>query len=167
MNFKKTLRKLISLFPEDDYREWYFRYDNMGGAYEPHFGILKRGGWHSVSGIDVKTRIKDGWYFDGWNDDPEHRMLEDKFGNILAAYVATACPANIEKLLEENDLYEQMLAEYGTTVRRLVKDNKKLIDACEETIKCLNDMTTDEFSVGGDRYVRVLLQETLNDIRNA
>ena len=119
MKLKRVLRKLISLFPEDDYREWYFSAKNKGGAYEPHYGIMKDGGWHGVTGINVKCYIRDKWYFEHWNDEPGHGMTEEKFGNIMAAYVATVCPDNVQALLDEIDALRQGLLQAKQCISNL------------------------------------------------
>ena len=92
MNYKKILRKLIDQLPADDYREWAFEASNKSSGRRPHYGIVKKGGWHAVSGINVDCPIEDDW----------HKINPYKFSNIISAFVSFACPANVEKLLNEN-----------------------------------------------------------------
>lgn len=52
-------------------------------------------------------------------------------------------------------------APYAKKVQELTEQRDRLLQACEFALRRLNDMTTHEFELGGDRDVRADLTEAI------
>lgn len=91
---EKTLRKLIEVMPEELKADWHFDAENIGRGYGSAYGIRSP---HTSLGIDVQcsSSFRQDRFF------CENPMDYKKLGNILAAYVAAANPANVLDLLIE------------------------------------------------------------------